>query len=77
MSRELIEALPHNTWINADNHKPPKQRKVLARFADDHQAVVKWNGMYWVGQHDMRLMKGEKITAFLIYEIYHDYEVED
>ena len=63
-----IEALPHNAWISAIWHKPPKDRKVLARFEDGHEAVAKWNGMYWVGQYDMKFSTKESIMAFLIYE---------
>jgi len=72
---EFIESLPRNQWIDATWYKPPKRRKVLGRFEDEHEAVVRWNGMYWVGQYNMRLMKTEKIVAFLIYENYREDEV--
>ena len=64
-----MDCIITNTWTNASTHKPPIGREVLAKFADGHKAVAKWNGMYWVGQHGMRFMYTEEITSFYIYDL--------
>lgn len=57
-----METIITNQWTDARRKKPFKNRKVLARFSNGHEAVVKWNGMYWVGQYDMRLTLTAEIT---------------
>lgn len=57
-----------NTWINAKRHKPPIGIEVLAKFADGHRAVAKWNGLYWVGQYGMRFMRTSDIQRFYIFD---------
>ena len=73
----LIEQLPLDTWINAANHKPQLQQDVLARFADGHKAPARWNGYYWVGQHNMRFSCGDNITHFLIYSPFSQDDIYD
>ena len=51
-----MDALTTNEWIDAEVHKPWKNRLVLCRFEDGHFNVCYHNGMYWVGQHGSRLM---------------------
>lgn len=41
------------------------------RFEDGSYGYAKWNGMYWVGQHDMRLTRTEKITHFYVFELFN------
>lgn len=64
-----MDCIITNTWTNASTRKPPIGREVLAKFADGHKAVSKWNGMYWLGQHGMRFMHTEEITRFYIYDL--------
>lgn len=63
-----MDCIITNEWTNASTHKPPIGREVLAKFADGHKAVAKWNGFYWVGQYDMRFSLGDTIVRFYIYE---------
>lgn len=63
-----MDTLTTNEWLRADIHKPWKDRLVLCRFEDGHFNVCSFNGMYWVGQHGMRLSSGQEPTHFLIFE---------
>ena len=64
----MTDTITTNEWIDAELHKPWKDRLVLCRFEDDHFNVCYWNGMYWVGQHGSRLMLNQEPTHFLVFE---------
>lgn len=66
--------LPTNEWLPADGNKWIG-RKVLCRFEDGHFNVCYWNGMYWVGQHGMRLSFGEEPTHFYIFEKFNENDI--
>ena len=57
-----------NEWTDAEHKKPWRNRLVIVRFEDGSLGVAKWNGAYWVGQHDMRFVRTDKITHFYIFE---------
>lgn len=57
-----------NEWTDA-RRTPPIGREVLAKFADGHKAVAKWNGMYWGGQHGMRFMLGDDVVRYYMYDL--------
>ncbi len=67
--------LPTNEWLPEDGNKPWKDRMVLCRFEDGHFNVCYWNGMYWVGQHGMRLSFGQEPTHFYIFEKFNENEI--
>ena len=67
--------LPTNEWLPADGNKPWKDRRVLCRFEDGHFNVCYWNGMYWVGQHGMRLSFGEEPTHFYIFKKFNENDI--
>lgn len=61
-----------NEWYDADFHKPPKDRRVLCHLDDDTFAECYFNGMYWVGQHGMRISEElHCVDAFLIHTKYN------
>ena len=71
-----MSTLNTNEWYDVDFHKPPKDRLVLCHLDDDTFAECKWNGMYWIGQHGMRLMSVHQVDAFLIHTKYKPENVE-
>ena len=64
----MSETILTNEWTDATTKKPWKDRAVIIRFEDGTLGIGKWNGMYWVGQHDMRFIRTDKITHFYIFE---------
>lgn len=66
----MKDTVTTNEWIDSTLKKPWKDRLVLCRMSDDTFAVAKWNGLYWVGQHNMRLDETVKrrVTHFYIFE---------
>ena len=63
-----MNTLTTNEWLCTITYKPWKDRLVLCSFDDGHFNVCKHNGMYWVGQHNMRLAMGDTPTHFYIFE---------
>lgn len=58
-----------NEWYNVQHYRPPRGQQVLCRFSDGHFAVLRHNGVYWVGQHNIRIMEGAyHPTHFLLFE---------
>lgn len=66
----MTDTLYTNEWIDANLHKPWKDREVLLRFSDNIKLVGKWNGFYWTDQHGVRFIREEIVTHFYIYERY-------
>jgi len=71
----MILTIIENAWTSATRRKPPIGREVLAIFADGHKAVAKWNGFYWVGQHNMRFTQGDSITHYLLFEKFDENDI--
>ena len=67
----MSDTILTNEWTDATTKKPWKGRLVSIRFEDGSYGYAKWNGMYWVGQHDMRLIRTDKITHFYVFELFN------
>lgn len=68
-----MNAINTDEWTNAEWRKPWKGRLVLCRLDDDTFVVAKWNGMYWVGQHGMRLIEEvHQVTHFYVFEKFNE-----
>ena len=70
-----MDALTTNEWIDAEVHKPRKNRLVLCRFEDGHFNVCYHNGIYWVGQHGSRLMLNQEPTHFYIFDKFNENDI--
>lgn len=68
------EGIVTNEWTKADRIKPPRRRLVLVRFDDDTYGLARWNGAYWVGQHNMRLMRMDKVEWWYMFEAWNERE---
>ena len=65
-----------NEWMDAELNKPWKDRLVLCHLDNDTFVVAKWNGMYWVGQHGIRLSEEiHEVTHFYIFEKFNENDI--
>lgn len=65
---EQTDTLLTNEWTDAKLKKPWCNRLVIVRLEDGSLNVAKWNGAYWEGRNDMRLVCADEITHFYIFE---------
>lgn len=47
-----------NEWYDVQHYRPPRNVEVLVRYSDGHKGTARHNGIYWVGQHNIRIMEG-------------------
>ena len=61
-----------DTWMDAELHKPFKRRNVLVRLSSGEERVMKWNGMYWITQKDVKWDETvyERVVAWYMYDRY-------
>lgn len=52
----MASTITTNEWLPASGEKWVG-REVLCLFSDGHKGVATWNGLYWVGQNNMRIME--------------------
>lgn len=61
--------LLENEWYSIEFYRPPRNLEVLCRFSDGHKATCRHNGIYWVGQHNIRITESlYHPTHFLIFK---------
>lgn len=65
---EQTDTLLTNEWTDAKLRKPWRNRLVIVRLENGSLNVAKWNGAYWEGRNDMRLVCTDEITHFYIFE---------
>ena len=61
-----------NEWTDAQLYKPFRGRNVLVRLANGEERVLRWNGMYWITQKDVRWDETiySRVVAWYMYEKY-------
>ena len=62
-----METILTNEWMPASGPKW-RGRLCLVRSDKGYLYVAKWNGMYWVNQHDSRMDHNVTITHFYVFE---------
>ena len=70
----MFNTITTNEWTRAEDKKPFINRPVLVHFDDDTFGIARWNGYYWVGQHNMRLMRNVEVTHWYMFDKFNDDE---
>ena len=72
-----MDTVTTNEWTNAEFKKPWKDRLVSCRMSDGFFIYAKWNGMYWVGQDDKKVVETiqSRVTHFYIFEKFNENDI--